>query len=172
MLLPLLPPALVAMSWALGGRKGRGRWVGFGLAALIGLAGLIRDVGVVAKLRAGDGYAAADWRGSPTLEAALEQPGPLYASNPQPLILYGAVPARALPLEGTIEYLMPLGVSPWPDTAKAHRELREKLAEGGCVVWFKRDGPVDVLRAELDLVTLAAYDDGELLVGRQAQARK
>ena len=171
MLLPLLPPALVGLGWALSGLKGRARWAGFGLAALFGLGGLFRDVGVVSTLRAGDGYAASVWRDSPTLQAALEQPGPLYASNPQPLILRG-VPARALPLDATIEYLMPLGVSPWPDTAKARRELREKLAEGGGVVWFNRDGPVDELRAELDLVTLAAYDDGELLVGRQAQARK
>ena len=52
------------------------------------------------------------------------------------------------------------------NTAEARRELREKLAEGGCVVWLKRDGPVDELKAELDLVTLAAYDDGELLVHR------
>lgn len=171
MLLPLLPAALVALGWALSGLKRRARLVGFGLAALLGLAGLIRDVGVVSKLRAGEGYAAPEWRESPTLEAALEQPGLLYASNPQPLILRG-VPARALPLDGTIEYLMPLGASPWANTAEARRELREKLAEGGCVVWLKRDGPVDELKAELDLVTLAAYDDGELLVGRQAQARK
>ncbi|MCB9936237.1 MAG: glycosyltransferase family 39 protein [Planctomycetes bacterium] len=171
MLLPVLPLALAGLGWALSGLGGSKRWAAFVLAALIGLGGLIRDVGVVSSLRVGEGYAAPEWRDSPTLQAALEQPGPLYASNPQPLILRG-VPARALPLEGTIEYLMPLGVSPWPDTAQARRELREKLAEGGCVVWFNRDGPVDELKAELDLVTLAAYEDGELLVGRQAQARK
>lgn len=166
MLLPLLPFSLAALGWALSGLQGRARWAGFGLAALIGLAGLIRDVEVAGTLRAGDGYAAPVYRDSPTLRAALEQPGLLYASNPQPLILYGAIPARALPLDGTIEYLMPLGNSPWPDTAVARRELREKLAQAGCVVWFKRDGPVDELKAELGLVTLAAYEDGELLVRR------
>ncbi|MCZ7607963.1 MAG: hypothetical protein M5U25_18260 [Planctomycetota bacterium] len=169
--LPMLPLALVALAWTHSALRGRMRWAGFALVVLLGVGSLARSVWLVTELRDGLGYSSPEYRDSPTLKAALEQPGPLYASNPQPLILRG-VPARALPLDGTIEYLMPLGVSPWPDTAQARRELREKLAEGGCVVWFNRDGRVDELKAELDLVTLAAYDDGELLVGRQAQARK
>lgn len=169
--LPLLPLALVALAWALSALRGRLWWAGFVLVVLLGTGSLVRSVWLITELRDGLGYSSPEYRESPTLEAALEQPGLLYASNPQPLILRG-VPARALPLDGTIEYLMPLGASPWANTAEARRELREKLAEGGCVVWLKRDGPVDELKAELDLVTLAAYDDGELLVGRQAQARK
>jgi hypothetical protein len=160
---PLLPLVLIALVWLLFSLSGRARVAGIVLLCLLGLSYAVRDVGAVALVHRGVGYAAPEYRDSPTLHAALAQPGTVYASNPQPLILHGK-PARAVPGPGVIEYLMPAGHSPWPDVPAARAEMARELEYDGAIAWFYRDGSPEPLKRELGLRTVGFYTDGELLV--------
>ena len=153
-MLVLLPFAVVGAAW----QAARFKRVGWIAAAVLCTTFAARGVPEIAKHRDGLGYSAPEWRESATLQAALAlDDGPLFTNNPQPLILYGRRPARALAVPGIIEYLKPRGTPAYADVAAAAAHQRESGLEGGYAVWFGE------YAGELDgweLATVAVYEDG------------
>lgn len=171
LLLPLLPLAVVGLAAAVGVQTGRTRKALVALTVVLLVCLAMRAGSVSAWLRDGYGYSGERWRQSATLHAALELPPekPVWSNNPQPLILYGERPVRALPLASGMEYTQPGGTPPYADLDAALYDMRVQGLQGGCIVWFDHAGSDEELGRlirELDLVPAGRYEDGLLLSER------